>query len=213
MTLDPRPYRRLLTTFLLLLSAFSFAPANALDSQSLTADLEALILEGNDLVAATNATSLTIFKMESQLSALETSVSTYAGSVQAVYDTIRTANGTLTLDSEVLIALQTLATVSAALAQGVLALSDEVVVLAPLTGLGSLEASLYSMLQLSQDIGEMANRILEMADRILAMADNIGLMADRILATQLIQNSNIELVVEATLATQKNTLTLFGLFL
>ena len=38
-------------------------------------------------------------------------------------------------------------------------------------------------------------------------------MADRILATQIIQSSNLDPVVQATLETQKNTLTLFSLFL
>ncbi|WP_175452457.1 hypothetical protein [Thiohalomonas denitrificans] len=40
------------------------------------------------------------------------------------------------------------------------------------------------------------------------MADNIGTMADRILLTQVIQNGNIELVLNATLVTQQNLLTL-----
>jgi hypothetical protein len=213
MKLDSNLYRRFLTSTVLLASALAFAPANALDSQSLTADLDALVLEGNDLVATVTTTTLTVFKMESQLANLETSIDTYGANVQAVYDGVANATGVLTLDSELLVSLQTLATVSASLAQGVLALSNEVVVLAPLTGLSTLESSLYSMLRLADDIGTMANRILEMADKILVMADNIGLMADRILATQLIQNSNIELVVDATMATQQNTLTLFGLFL
>jgi Na+/H+-dicarboxylate symporter len=101
----------------------------------------------------------------------------------------------------------------AGLNEAVMRLVHWVVALAPLTLLTSLEASLYSMLRLSDDIGTMSNRILEMADKILVMADNIGLMADRILATQLIQNSNIELVVAATMQTQQNTLTLFSMFL
>ena len=42
----------------------------------------------------------------------------------------------------------------------------------------------------------MANRILEMADKI-PMADNIGAMADRILPPQVIQNTNIKLIVDA----------------
>jgi len=209
---SPR-YRRFLTSVLLILSAVFLAPAKALDSQTLTKELDALVLEGNDLVSAVTLTNLTAFKLDSQMADLEASVDTYAANVLAVYDSVANATGTLALDSEVLISLQTLATVSASLAQQVVVLSNEVVALAPLTLLTSLEASLYSMLRLSDDIGTMADRILEMADKILVMADNIGLMADRILATQLIQNSNIELVVAATLQTQQNTLTLFSMFL
>ena len=209
---SPR-YRRFLTSVLLILSAVFLAPAKALDSQTLTKELDALVLEGNDLVSAVTLTNLTAFKLDSQMADLEASVDTYAANVLAVYDSVANATGTLALDSEVLISLQTLATVSASLAQQVVVLSNEVVALAPLTLLTSLESSLYSMLRLSDDIGTMADRILEMADKILVMADNIGLMADRILATQLIQNSNIELVVAATLQTQQNTLTLFSMFL
>jgi hypothetical protein len=65
-------------------------------------------------------------------------------------------------------------------------------------------AGLNSILQLSQDIGSMADRILEMADRILIMADNIGLMADRIITTQMIQNQNIALTQSSILLTQQN---------
>lgn len=213
MKLDSPIFRRLLASVLLISFAVSVTPAKALDSQTLTEDLDALVLEGNDLVSAVTLTNLTTFKLDSQLAALEASVDNYAANVSTVYDSVASASGTLTLDSEVLLSLQTLATVSASLAQQVVVLSNEVVALAPLTLLTSLEASLYSMLRLSDDIGTMSNRILEMADKILVMADNIGLMADRILATQLIQNSNIELVVAATMQTQQNTLTLFSMFL
>lgn len=65
-------------------------------------------------------------------------------------------------------------------------------------------AGISAMLQLSNDIGTMADRILEMADRILIMADNIGIMADRILITQQIQNTNITLTQASILTTQQN---------
>jgi hypothetical protein len=65
-------------------------------------------------------------------------------------------------------------------------------------------AGLNAILQLSQDIGAMADRILEMADRILIMADNIGLMADRIITTQVIQSQNLALTQSSILLTQQN---------
>ncbi len=65
-------------------------------------------------------------------------------------------------------------------------------------------AGLSAMLQLSQDIGAMADRILEMSNRILIMADNIGLMADRIIATQMIQSQNLALTQSSILLTQQN---------
>jgi hypothetical protein len=61
-----------------------------------------------------------------------------------------------------------------------------------------------AMLQLSTDIGAMANRIGEMADRILVMSDSIGVMADRILETQRIQSKNVELTQINLLKAQEN---------
>lgn len=65
-------------------------------------------------------------------------------------------------------------------------------------------AGLSAILQLSQDIGAMADRILEMSNRILIMADNIGLMADRIITTQVIQSQNLALTQSSILLTQQN---------
>ncbi len=48
-----------------------------------------------------------------------------------------------------------------------------------------------AMLQLSTDIGTMADRIGEMADRIVETEFQIGYMADRIVTTQTIQNANV----------------------
>jgi len=66
----------------------------------------------------------------------------------------------------------------------------------------SLYDSLKSMLQLSADIGVMANRILEMGDTILAMADNIGSQADQIIATQAAMNINIAATQTSILGVQ-----------
>jgi len=49
-----------------------------------------------------------------------------------------------------------------------------------------------------------------MADRILVMSNNIGTMADRILATQVIQSTNLNLVSNVLLQSQQNTLVLMG---
>ena len=48
-----------------------------------------------------------------------------------------------------------------------------------------------AMLQLSTDIGTMADRIGEMADRIVETEFQIGYMADRMVTTQEIQNANV----------------------
>jgi hypothetical protein len=73
-------------------------------------------------------------------------------------------------------------------------------------------AGLSAILQLSQDIGAMADRILEMADRILIMADNIGLMAERIITTQMIQSQNLAVTQSSILITQQNMVLLSDSF-
>jgi hypothetical protein len=67
-----------------------------------------------------------------------------------------------------------------------------------------------AMLQLSKDIGTMADRILEMADKILVMADDIGEMADRIVETQKIQSENVALTQANLLKAQENFLSLLN---
>ncbi|QOY55631.1 hypothetical protein HUE87_05235 [Candidatus Sulfurimonas marisnigri] len=83
--------------------------------------------------------------------------------------------------------------------------------LTDITATGELfeySAGVDAILQLSQDIGAMADRILEMADRILIMADNIGLMADRIITTQVIQSQNLAVTQSSILITQQNMILL-----
>ena len=206
--------RQLLASLIVLL-AFTVwtSPARALDAITLTAELDSLSKQGNELLVQVSGVTLTSFTMATELETLETAVSAYTADVIVVYESIASATGTLSLSDDMLISLQNLSANSASLAQGILALSEAMVLLAPTTFTATLDSSLYAMLRLADDIGVMANRILEMADNIMVMADNIGIMADRILATQLIQNTNIALVTEATLDTQKNTITLISLFL
>lgn len=198
----------------MLLVALSAAQSRAaIDPVQFTADLDSLVLQGNDLVAQMAGVALVPLTMDSQLAGLESSAATYMDNVVALYTTVAASAGTsLSLTSEMLTSLQTLAAINASLGEGILALSGQVVTLAPTTTLSILNSSLYAMLRLADDIGVMADRILEMADKILVMADNIGIMADRILATQLIQSNNMKVVVDAVLKTQQNTLTLFSLF-
>lgn len=212
--MQPHLTRTRLTIGALLLILFTgLNIAQAADSATLNDDLDDLVAQGNDLLTSVNTTVLYPFTMASRLGDLADSVSVYNAQVIAVYQNLAETGGTISVTDDTLANLEALGTVSASLAQGVLALSAEVAVLAPATGLSSLENALYSMLQLSSDIGVMADRILEMAGLIMLMADNIGIMADRILATQVIQNGNLALVVDAMLQTQENTLLLFGLYL
>jgi len=56
-----------------------------------------------------------------------------------------------------------------------------------------------AMLQLSTDIGTMADRIGDMADRIVETEYEIGYMADRMVITQAIQSANVT-AIQANIA-------------
>ena len=79
--------------------------------------------------------------------------------------------------------------------------------LAPVTDTAVLRDATAAMLRLTADIGVMSDRIMEMTDKIIVMADNIGVMADRIVETQNIQQTNIELTESSILTAQTVTLT------
>jgi hypothetical protein len=200
----------------ILLTGLAAVPAQSatLDPVKLTQDLNTLVLQGDDLVAATSKTVLSPLTMSTQLTTLETSAAAYLKNVGTVYQTVAAAVGTSTFSvtNEMLVPLQTLATISASLGSGLLTLSQSTMTLASSTSLTTLDSSMTTMLKLSDDIGMMADRILEMADKILIMADNIGLMADRIIATQVIQSDNLKVVVDAVLQSQQNTILLIALF-
>lgn len=205
----------LLIMVMTVLLGIAAGPATAaLNPTHFEEELAQLVIDGNVLLADMENMALSSFSMASQLSSLETSVQTYLDSVGDLYKTVAasTDNTTMSLTGDMLVPLQTLATITASLSQGLMNLSGQMVNLAPYTALTTLEASLASMLRLSDDIGVMADRILEMGDKILIMADNIGIMADRILATQVIQSDNLVVLVDAGMTTQKNILMLFSMY-
>jgi hypothetical protein len=114
----------------------------------------------------------------------------------------------LTLDNDTLMLTENLFVNMASLSNSSSLLSTDITLLQPSTNAITLKDGITAMLQLSSDIGEMADRIGEMADNILIMSDNIGLMADRILQTQVIQSENIALTQNSILQTQTNALSL-----
>lgn len=131
---------------------------------------------------------------------------------RAIVDTIALVNADLAaplaLDSDTLLLTETLFVNVASLSNESYLLSTDIALLQSTTDALTLKDGITAMLQLSGDIGEMADRIGEMADNILIMSDNIGLMADRILETQVIQSENIALTQNSILQTQANTLAL-----
>ena len=185
---------------LMLLSLF------ALNAQAtLSDDLDTLTTDLNTLDAQLSAFSFTAGDDCAQLGTLNTSIADYIASIEAVTAQL-TAPLSLTADD--MTSLDELATVSLSMADEMVRLSWELRNVEDVYELFEYRAALSAMLELSDDIGTMADRILEMADRILVMADNIGLMADRILLTQQLQNQNVALVQMAILTTQQNMVAL-----
>lgn len=164
-----------------------------IEDSSYNASFDNLIANGGLLAARMSAVVLNPFTLDTQLATVATDVRTFLDQVKAV-------NGTIELDGSNMTVYQTAdaltkLTSTAAMLNGLsTALNGYVVALGGLQAVTSstkLKPSLKSMLQLSADIGGMANRILEMADQILAMADNIGMQADQILATQAAMNGSV----------------------
>jgi hypothetical protein len=72
------------------------------------------------------------------------------------------------------------------------------------SGIFTQNTYVKAMLELSEDIAEMAVKVGEMSDRILTMSDKIGTMSDRIIKTQKIQNANVVLTQKNIIQAQKN---------
>lgn len=114
----------------------------------------------------------------------------------------------ITLDEETLLLAENLFVTVASLSTQTSLLSNDITMIQANTDAIIFADAITAMLQLSSDIGEMADRIGEMADNILIMSDNIGLMADRILVMQVIQSENMTLTQNTVLQTQTNALAL-----
>lgn len=114
----------------------------------------------------------------------------------------------LQVDAAVLDAFDNFSVTAGGLANEALRLSTDLQLLSDTASALTLKDGITAMLQLSTDIGTMADRIGEMADKILLMSDDIGTMADRIIATQELQNQNVALTTQSILQTQTNALAL-----
>ncbi len=201
------------TIFFVLILSMTNAQA-ALDSLTLSNNINELVLQGNELLVRISGTELTTRTMSFQIDTIETEVDNYQTQINQLYNDIVAENGSnLTLTGDLLLAFQNLSTVSASLANATQALGLKIAELSATTPLTVLESSLTAMLRLADDIGTMADRINEMADKILIMADNIVAVAELIVATQIIQSDNLKLVISATLETQTNIIQLMQLFL
>lgn len=180
------------------------ALVSVLETESYNLTLEKLVLDGQLLAARMAAVILSPWTMKTQLSVVATDVQTYLGTVKAVQSIMVQNSGTSTtyINTTPLLNLGNLSTMLTSLATALNGYVLAIDSLQAITSSTTLSASLKSMLQISADIGLMANRILEMGDLTLAMADNIGMTADQILATQQLQNINVATTQASILAAQ-----------
>ncbi len=163
-------------------------------------DLQSLLTEGNTL---NTALSDFTFQQENacmELGSLNRSIEAYTADIESIAAAMMPFSVT---DTD-LNAVDDLSVIVRNMGLESVRLTTELNAIENVAELFEYRAGLSAMLQLSTDIGEMANRILEMSDRILIMADNIGTMAGRILLTQQLQNSNIALTQSSILTTQQN---------
>jgi hypothetical protein len=186
----------------LIIMSITFAQAD------FKSDLTAINTAVLDLNQSTATTTISSESMCAVLVALDQQA-------HAIVATIKESNANmsapLSVDSELLDQVDTLIKNVASLSGTSLGLSTDIVLVAPTTDALTLKDGITTMLQLSSEIGEMADRIGEMADNILVMADNIGLMADRIIITQEIQSTNLATTQSTVLQTQTNMLSVVSI--
>lgn len=184
------------------------------DTGTFNLNLQALLSDGNALAARMRAVFLSPSNMATQLSSTATDVKAYLDRVTAMQSTINTstATNTLYINTDSLTALADMSVMVSSLGTALQGYSVAESGLAAITAKPTLTDALRSTLQLSADIGTMADRILEMADVILAMSDNIGLEADQILLTQELQSTNLAATEGSILSTQTVVIGLFATF-
>lgn len=187
---------------LLTLSLFSNTASAALDNDITSLNNQALTLEAHlqsiQFDSSDDSICGTLVEANTMARAL-------LDSIVAVDDSLAAP---LQVDADVLNAIDNFSATVVRLANESVRLSVDIDVLSSTMNMITIKDGLSAMLQLSSDIGTMADRIGEMSDKILVMSDNIGVMADRILLTQELQNQNVELTINSVLQTQTNMLSL-----
>jgi len=171
----------------------------------LATDLKAIADQAGDLQIQLEAVQLTGDTVCAPLVAASQAARSLVENIQAFN---KSMSGPFAIDDALLETVKTLSATNTGLAEETLRLAIDLSLLAPSSNAITIKGGITAMLQLSEDIGTMADRIGEMADKILVMADNIGLMADRTLITQEIQSQNIAMTQATLLQTQTNILTL-----
>ncbi len=167
-------------------------------------DLDAETLDGNTLASDITATVLTETNMAAEWANIATNVNTLKLQIETTYTAMKTsaASNTSYVDVNTYPSLSNMSAmielVATATQGQVLNTND----LSATTTDNDLSSSMGSILEVSSDIGVMANHILEMADLILVMADNIGLVADQIVVSQQSQSTNYAATLTSVEASQ-----------
>lgn len=156
-------------------------------------EYDAIITDGMELSSRMHSVMLNPWTMKYQLKNVADDVKVFLQQVTALSSAIESdaVNGTLYIDGTSMMQLYDMSTMLTFIATAVDGYVIAIQGLEPTTSTTTLKDSLNSMLQLSADIGIMADRIGEMGDTILAMADNIGMVADTFITTQQFQNANL----------------------
>lgn len=178
---------------------------SVIEDQTFEADFNQIIFEGGLLALSMETVILNPFTLDRQLESVADDVRNL---LTYVLQTSYTITSTATNNNFLITAgaLAQLVDMSLMLSSLSIAIDGYVIAISGLQAITykpTLANAMQSMLQLSGDIGIMANRILEMADQILLMSDNIGMQADQILLTQAAMNMNVQTTQTALLAAQE----------
>ena len=190
--------------------------SDTVDTAAYNSTLTSLLTQANALSVTMSGVTLTETTMDTDLARVETDVTLYLNQVVDLYTRAArdSAIASQYTDGDTLLWAGDLSNIHKALAHSLETYANTINGLAPLTSTPVLADATASMLRLSRDIGIMSDRITEMVDRIIVMADNIGIMAGRIVETQNIQQTNIELT-QASLLTATgvtvNVISAYGL--
>lgn len=177
---------------------------SVIETQTRTLQYSTLIEDGMALADQMDAVVLKPWTMKYELRDIAVAVQAYLAQVATVTSSMQSdaAAGTFYVDATTLAQMSDLSTMLTFVATAVDGYVIAINGLSPTTSTSTLSDSLGSMLQLSSDIGTMADRIGEMADTILVMADNIGLVADDIVGMQQLQSTNILAVQQSVMNVQ-----------
>ncbi|MEW6288920.1 MAG: hypothetical protein AB1545_03590 [Thermodesulfobacteriota bacterium] len=188
--------------------------SDSLSSIAYNLTLGMVVTDATNLADEMGMVSLTSDHMAAELSRIETLTTALLTGTVDLYTWMsrESQSASHVINGDTLTMLGDLSTIHRTLAAALETYAVTINQIAFLTQTPILADASASMLRLIADIGQMSNRIMEMTDKIIVMADNIGLMSDRIVETQQLQQTNIELTESSLLTAQNVTITVINNF-